>query len=104
MMSWNSHDPQASKNYATSQANTFSLRTHLSQNNVALVNTHSLLPVPRKLTYKTSDPPLPSNGKPSPASVTPTGNLTPYNNPPKLVPQVPIDPDSDPSSLNSSLF
>ena len=107
MMSWGSHDPQASSIYGTEQGSKCSMRTPLAHNNVSLVHTHSPLPVPyykTKLNYETNDPPLPSNGKSSPESVTPTGNLTPPNNPPKPVPSTPIEPDSDPSSLDYSLL
>ena len=49
-----------------------------------------------------SYPPPPSYDQSSPTSITPIGNSTPRNNPPKPVPQIPNEPDSDPSSSYSS--
>ena len=46
MMLRGSHDPQASKISATSQAGTFSTKIPLTHNNVSLVHTHYLVPVP----------------------------------------------------------
>ena len=102
-MSRNSHDIQAGTNSMTSQASEFYTRTPLAHNNVPLIHTHYLICVRFKLTYGTSDPQSPSNVQALIASVTPTGNYTPCNNPPKPVLHVPFDPDSDPSFLDSSL-
>ena len=78
-MSWNAHDP----NYMTAQASTFSMKI-----------------VPHRFNYRTqfpSYPPLLLNEPSSSARVTPKGNYTPLNNPPKPVPHVPSEPGSDPS-------
>ena len=90
----------------TGQASKFSTRTPLAHNNLSSVRTQSPVPVPHstpKFNYRKSDPPLPSNGQTLPSSVTPTVNSTPHNNPLKPVPYTPIDPYSDPISLDSSL-
>ena len=99
MMLWDSHYPKASTNFAISQASTFYTRTPTEHNDMSLVHTHSTLPVPNQLTYVTREPTPPSICQPSPESATPTGNSTPRNNPPKLVPYIPIETDSDPSLL-----
>ena len=92
MMSWNYHYPQAI---------IFSTTTPQGNNNVSLVHTHSLVLIPWNFTYGTSLPP-PPNGQSFPASVTPTGNYMPWNNPPETVPHAPIGPDSDPSLSDTS--
>ena len=120
IMSWNSHDPQANTNYVTPQSSKISMRTlphNFARGTIVLWNTHnpkyttaqastfSTKTVPYNFTYGTqfpSYPPPQSNDPSLPPSVTPTGNYTPCNNPPKPVIHVPNDPDSDPSSLDSS--
>ena len=107
MMSWESHDTQASTISVTEQAIKFSTRTIMAYKNVSLEHTHYTVPVQRykqKLTYRTSNPLSPSNDQSSTVRVTHTGNSTPCNNPQKPVPYVPIDPDSDQISSNSSLL
>ena len=66
MMVWDSHDPQARKNYTTEKSSIFSTRKTLAHNNMSLVHTHSPVTVPQskpKLTYVTSDPPSQLNGQ-----------------------------------------
>ena len=71
--------------------------TPLAHNNVSLVHTlYYTVPVTCKFTYVTSGPPSPSNGQPLPPRFTTIGNSTTNNNPPKPVPHVTIEPDSDP--------
>ena len=60
----------------------------------------SYLPPPSNTSY----PPPPSTGTSSLEIITPTGNSTPWNNPPKEVPHLPNDPDSYPSLSDSSLL
>ena len=91
-MSWNSHEPQASKNSMTAQASTFSIRTPQAHNNVSSIllwnshniqaskkfitskaSTFSTTTVPRNFTcgnQYTSYTPLPFNDSSSSASVT----------------------------------
>ena len=105
-MPWGSHDPQASTVSATAQASTFSTRTPLEHNNVSLVYTHSLVPVPHykpKFTYRASDHPSISYVQSLTENFTPTGNYKLRKNSTKPVSYVPIDPNSDPSSFNYSL-
>ena len=70
---------------------------------VHLVHTHYPVPASPIFTYgTTSDHRSPSHDS-SAESVTPKGNPTSYNKPPNPVRKVIADPDSDPSSLDSSL-
>ena len=58
---------------------------------------HSLVHLSPIFTYESaSDPPSPPHISLS-ESVTPKGNTKPHNNPPNSVPNVPADPDSDPT-------
>ena len=60
------------------------------------------VPAPKIFTYGTaSDPPLPSHES-SAERVTPKGNPTTHKNPPNTVLNVPSDPDSYPSLLDTS--
>ena len=61
---------------------------------------YPLVPDSRIFIYGTSDHPSPSHDS-SAETVTPKVNLTPSNNPPNYVPNIPDDPDSD-SSLSFS--
>ena len=94
-MLWTSHDTQDSS---------YSTTTPQAYNNVSLVHTHSLVSAPSNFICRTNYPPPPSNGQSYLASVTPTRNYTIRKNLPKLLPQVPIDPEPYPSfSYSSSL-
>ena len=107
MMLWDSYYPQAIKYSTTAQASIFPNITPTEHNHVSLVHTHSLVTVPRSkpiFTYRTIDPSSPYNCQSSPASVTRTVNYIPHNNPPKLVPYVPVEPESDLISSDSSLL
>ena len=106
-MSWVSHDLRTSTISDTSQASTFYTRTPLAHNNVSSIHTHYLLTVPHyknKFHYGKNYSPSPFYGQSSQAIITPTEKSTPCNNPPKQVPYVPIDPNSYPSLLDSSLL
>ena len=64
----------------------------------------SLVPAPQIFNYGTaSDPQSPSYDS-SEKSVTPKGNTIPCNNPPNTVPNLPVEPDPDPSLSDSSLY
>ena len=59
----------------------------------------SPVPAPRIFfTYGTESDPPPLSHDLSEQNITPKGNPIPRNNPTNLVPAVPDDPDSDPSS------
>ena len=100
-MSWGSHDLRTSTISVTAQASKFPTITSLAHNNVSLIHTKSTVTIPH---YRTNDPPSPSYGQSFPESVTTIENSTTRNNPPKPIPYVPIDPDSEPSSSDSSLL
>ena len=66
MMVWDSHDPQARKNYTTEKSSIFSTRKTLAHNNMSSVDTHSPVTVPEskpKFTYVTSDLPSQLHGQ-----------------------------------------
>ena len=92
MFSWSGKSKEATDHASPTRTNTHALPVHL-------VHTPSQVPTPRTFfTHGTSsEPPLPSHES-SVESVTPKVNPTPCNNPPNPVPNVPADPDSDPSS------
>ena len=94
MISWISHDPQARKISVTEQASIFSTKKPVVHYNMSVICTKSPLSIQN---YRKNDPPSLFYGQSFPASVTPKQNSTPYNNPTKPVPCVPIGPDSDPS-------
>ena len=80
-MSWNSHDPHASK-----------CSTGMVPHNCMYGTQFSSYP-------STTPPP---NDPSFPANITPIENYMPCNNTTKTLPQVPNDPDTDPSLSNSS--
>ena len=97
MLSWSGKSKDATAHASPTGTNTHALP-------VNLVRTPSLVPTPRTFfTCATaSDVKLIPHDSSS-ESVIHKGNPTPSNNPPIPVPNVPADPDSDPSLLDYSL-
>ena len=69
---------------------------------VYLVHTPYLVPTTGIFTYGTASDPRSPSHEPSTESVTPKGNTTLRNKPPNLLPNVPAELYSEPSSSNYS--
>ena len=79
-----------------------SIHTYHKPSLLYLFHSYPPVPVPQIFTYGTSEPPSPLHDS-SVENVVPKGNTTTRNNPPNMLPKVPADPDSYPSSSYSSL-
>ena len=71
---------------------------------VHLVHTPSPVPAPQMFTYGKSSEPQSQSHEALAESITPKLKPTSRNNPSNLIPNVPDDPDSYPSSSESSLL